>query len=144
MSTRQTLLTDFIERVWNRGESAAVPEYLAPLYTIHHDPGDPWEGRSLDQAGFIERLESSRAPFPDQRFNILHISESGNSVIIAWTWLATHREAAAGFPASGRQIAMSGASIYDFDEADRLTGHWQVADRLGVFQQLQANAAANR
>ncbi|WP_067736963.1 ester cyclase [Novosphingobium naphthalenivorans] len=144
MSPRQTRLAEFIERVWNRGESAAVPEYLAPLYTIRHDPGDPWEGRSLDHAGFIERLETSRAPFPDQRFTILHMSESGDRVIIAWTWLATHREAAAGFPATGQQIAMSGASIYDFDAEDRLTGHWQVADRLGVFQQLQAQAAANK
>ncbi|MCJ2186933.1 ester cyclase [Novosphingobium beihaiensis] len=142
MSIRQDRLAQFIERVWNRGESAAVPEFLAPLYTVRHDPGDPWEGRTLDQAGFIERLETSRAPFPDQRFTILHMSERDSSVIIAWTWLATHREAAAGFAPSGQPIAMSGASIYDFDDADRLTGHWQVADRLGVYQQLQAHAAA--
>ncbi|MCT2401127.1 ester cyclase [Novosphingobium mangrovi (ex Huang et al. 2023)] len=142
MTTRQKLLADFIERVWNRGESAAVPEFLAPLYTIRHDPGDPWEGRTLDQAGFVERLETSRTPFPDQRFAIVHMSESGDSVIIAWTWAATHHAAIAGFPASGQPIAMSGASVYSFDEDDRLTGHWQVSDRLGVFQQLQANAAA--
>jgi len=34
---------------------------------------------------------------------------------------------------------MSGATAYSFDAQDRLTGHWQIADRLGVFQQLQAN-----
>ena len=144
MSIRQTRLADFIERVWNRGESAAVPEFLAPLYTIRHDPGDPWEGRSLDHAGFIGRLETSRAPFPDQRFSVLHMSERADSVIIAWTWQATHSGAAAGFAPTGRAIAMSGASIYDFDRDHRLTGHWQVADRLGVFQQLQAHAAANK
>jgi hypothetical protein len=32
---------------------------------------------------------------------------------------------------------MSGMTVYDFDTADRLSGHWQIADRLGVYQQLQ-------
>jgi predicted ester cyclase len=40
-----------------------------------------------------------------------------------------------GFPASGKQIKMSGATVYYF-EGNRITGHWQITDRLGVFQQL--------
>ncbi len=35
------------------------------------------------------------------------------------------------------QIHMSGATVYGFDSEDCLTGHWQITDRLGVFQQLQ-------
>ncbi len=31
---------------------------------------------------------------------------------------------------------MSGATVYCVD-AGRLTGHWQVTDRLGVFMQLR-------
>lgn len=42
-------LREFIERVWNRGEIAAIAQFLAPLYTIHHDPGDPWEGKQLSR-----------------------------------------------------------------------------------------------
>ena len=29
-----------------------------------------------------------------------------------------------------------------FDNQDRLTGHWQITDRLGVYQQLQRNRSA--
>jgi hypothetical protein len=32
---------------------------------------------------------------------------------------------------------MSGATVYDFDPANRICGHWQVADRLGIYRQLQ-------
>ena len=142
MSDRQAILATFIDRVWNRGQSASVAQYLAETYTIHHDPGDPWEGRTLDQAGFVERLETSRLPFPDQRFRIIHSSESDETVAIAWTWTGTHSAPIAGFSATGRVISMSGASVYGFDALDRLTGHWQVSDRLSVFQQLQANAAS--
>jgi len=32
---------------------------------------------------------------------------------------------------------MSGATVFSFDGA-QATGHWQVSDRLSVFQQLTA------
>ena len=139
MSGRKAKLAAFIEAVWNRGDAAAVPCYLADAYTIHHDPGDPWEGRTLDPAAFIERLLQSRAPFPDQRFTVLRMAADADSVIMTWTWAATHLGDFPGFPATGQTIRMSGATAYVFNADDRLTGHWQIADRLGVFQQLQAN-----
>ena len=37
---------------------------------------------------------------------------------------------------------MSGATVYYFDDSERISGHWQIADRLGVFQQLRRNAGA--
>jgi predicted ester cyclase len=51
--------------------------------------------------------------------------------------LATHLGDYPGFPATGRRITMSGATVYFFGESDKLTGHWQITDRLGVYQQLQ-------
>lgn len=135
---RETRLTAFMEEVWNRGDAHAVARYLAPRYTIRHDPGDPWDGQTLDVAGFCDRLAQSRAPFPDQRFDIVHMATTGDDVMITWLWRATHQGEVAGFPPSGREIRMSGATVYSFDAEDRLTGHWQVTDRLGVFQQLAA------
>ena len=48
----------------------------------------------------------------------------------------------AGFPPTGRVLRMSGITIYYFDGGGRLTGHWQMVDRLGVFQQLAAKSGA--
>lgn len=130
----------FIEAVWNQGDSEAADRYLAPRYTIHHDPGDPWDGRELDLAGFKERARISRAPFPDQRFTIRDLTAQGDRVIIAWHWQATHLGEFPGFPATGQTLRMSGATVYHF-EGGRITGHWQVTDRLGVYLQLQQAAA---
>jgi predicted ester cyclase len=135
---REALLADFMEAVWNRGEASAAGRYLAARYTIRHDPGDPWEGQTLDVAGFCDRLVQSRAPFPDQRFEVRHMAVAGDEVMITWLWRATHQGEVAGFPPTGREIRMSGATVYGFDAEDRLTGHWQVTDRLGLFQQLAA------
>ena len=56
-------LVQFMARVWNDGDLGAVDEFVAAPYTIHSDPGDPWDGQTLSVAGFKERLLASRAPF---------------------------------------------------------------------------------
>lgn len=138
---RKSRLAEFMEAVWNKGDAAAVGAYVAPAYTIRHDPGDPWDGQTLDHAGYIERLKISRAPFPDQRFDIQLVVAGEGEVVITWLWQATHQGDLPGFPASGRTIRMSGATVYSFDEQDRIAGHWQITDRLGVYQQLTASRA---
>lgn len=138
-SSRKQWLVRFIQQVWNEGDADAADAYVADAYTIHHDPGDPWDGRVLDIAGFKDRVLRSRAAFPDQRFDIQGLFADGDSVVMTWLWAATHLGILAGFPATGKTVRMSGATVYGFDGHERLTGHWQITDRLGVFQQLQQN-----
>jgi steroid delta-isomerase-like uncharacterized protein len=143
MSTAEeiiALLTRFLEDVWNVGDVDASEKYLAPKYTIHHDPGDPWDHQELDFAGYKERVRLARAPFPDQRFTVKDVLADDNRVVITWLWGATHTGDIPGFPATGKHIAMSGATVYYFENG-RLSGHWQVADRLGVFMQLRQGMA---
>jgi steroid delta-isomerase-like uncharacterized protein len=137
---RKKLLTSFIEEVWSQGDIEACDDFLGETYAIRHDPGDPWDGQTLNRDGFKERVRFSRAPCPDQRFTIVSIFEDGDSVAIAWTWEATHKGDIAGFAATGARLTMSGLTVYDFDAENRIRGHWQVVDRLGVFQQLSENA----
>src|ERR1041385_844912 len=139
--SRKKLLSAFIEEVWSQGRVEACDDYIAESYAIRHDPGDPWDGQTLRREGFKERVRLSRAPCPDQRFTQTSILEDGGSVVIAWTWAALHTGDIAGFAATGAGLTMSGLTLYDFDDEDRITGHWQVVDRLGIFQQLTQNAA---
>lgn len=136
---RKAIVARFIGEVWDEGRADAADGFLAPTYRIHHDPGDPWDGQLLDHAGFRERVRLSRAAFPDQRFAIQAMFADADGVAVTWLWEATHRGDLPGFPATGKRIGMSGATVYYFDDKDRLTGHWQVSDRLGVYQQLQRN-----
>jgi predicted ester cyclase len=139
--SRKDRLAAFTRAVWDDGDADAADRYVAPLYTIRHDPGDPWDGQALDLAGYKDRVLKSRAAFPDQRFDIQGLYEDGDSVVMTWLWSASHRGDIPGFAATGKPVRMSGATVYTFDAEDRLTGHWQITDRLGVFQQLHRNAA---
>jgi steroid delta-isomerase-like uncharacterized protein len=87
--------------------------------------------------GKADAAERYSAPFPDQRFDLLETFSDDNAVVATWLWAGTHRGDLPGFPASGKQIKMSGATVYYFTN-DRIDGHWQIVDRLGVLQQLRS------
>jgi hypothetical protein len=55
----------------------------------------------------------------------------GDAIAVTWRWAATHLGDVPSFTATGKPLQMSGITVYDFDTADRLSGHWQIADRLG-------------
>lgn len=138
MADQRAIVTRFLEEVWNEGRLDAIPSYLGERYTIYSDPGDPWDGQTLDVAGFRERVRQSRAPFPDQRFTVTDLVAEPDKIAVTWTWTGMQTGELAGFPASGRRITMSGITVYYFD-GDRIVGHRQVVDRLGVYQQLQGS-----
>jgi len=137
-SPRIAAVKRLLSDVWSEGRLESVDSSIASSYTIRHDPGDPWEGRTLDVAGYKERVLLSRAPVPDQRFEIVDIVEGNSVVIVTWNWAATHQGDLPGMSATGKRITMTGATVYYF-EGDRITGHWQVADRLGVYRQINDN-----
>ena len=138
-SHNQQTLREFIEAVWNQGDLEAIPQFLGSEYSIHHDPGDPWEGQTLTVQGFQERVRISREPIPDQRFDIQQIYSDATTVCITWSWRGTHLGVISGFSPTGRTLQMSGATVYFFDPAGQIIGHWQIADRLGIYQQLTAD-----
>lgn len=125
-----------LSEVWSNGDLSACDRLLAAKYTVFHDPGDPWDQRELDLAGYKERVTQSRAPFPDQAFSVQEILGEGEKVVVSWMWNATHRGDLPGFPASNKRIAMSGITIYSFENG-LVSGHWQLTDRLGVYAQLR-------
>lgn len=136
---RKELLARFLDEVWSQGRIEHADRYVAPHYTLRHDPGDPWAGMTLDLEGYKDRVRRSRAPVPDQCFEVQEMFADDAAVVVSWLWHGTHQGEMAGFAPTGRVIRMSGMTIYYFDAEDRLTGHWQMVDRLGVFQQLAAS-----
>lgn len=132
---------DFTRDIWEEGRLSAVEDYIAPRYELFHTPGDPWHGKVLDHKAYKERMVTLREAFPDQKFDYRHVLVEGGQIGLFWTWKGTHRAEVAGFAATGRPVTMSGATWYGV-AGDKLTGHWQITDRLDVYQQLMANKAA--
>ncbi len=135
MSENSAVLRRFIDRVWNHADLAAVDELVGDTYTIHSDPGDPWDGQTLTREGLRARIAVSRAPFPDLRFELGEMVAQGDRVAVCWVMHGTQTGAMGERPPTGRTIRANGITIYHF-AAGRITGHRQVVDRLAVAQQL--------
>jgi predicted ester cyclase len=133
---RKAMLTGFLNDVWSSGDIERSDAYLAEAYTIHHDPGDPRQGQALGLEGFKARVALSRAPFPDLQFLVREMIADAGKVVATWLWPATKEATSPAFPRrEGAQDV--GSHVYYLDDQDRITGHWQTADRLGLYQQLQ-------
>ncbi len=124
------LVRDLHDIVWNAGDLAAVDRLIAPQYVIHSDPGDPWEGQTLDHAAYRQRVGYSRRAFPDLRFTIHDIFGTDQRVCVRWSAEGTHAGDLPGLPATGQRLRFAGQTIYEV-AGGRIAGHWQVVDRLG-------------
>jgi predicted ester cyclase len=63
------------------------------------------------------------------------ISE-GDNVVVFWVMSGTHLGPLADLPATGKHFAITGITIYDFDEDGKVAGHIQAYDRLGFAGQM--------
>ena len=131
----KAVVSTLIEQVWNQGNVTKLSEVIAPAYRIHRDPGDPWEGKTLDLATFEQRLANARKVLPDLHFDLEDILADGDKVVVRWRYRATHKGDLPNFKATGQSVDVSGLTIYQLEDG-KITGHWQETDRFSMMMQL--------
>ncbi|WP_394834957.1 ester cyclase [Pendulispora rubella] len=134
----EVAISELYDLVWSRGDYDAIDALVAPRYTIHSDPGDPWERKSLDREAYRARVQYSRTAFPDLAFVIHDIVAAGNRVAVRWSAEGTHAGDLRDLPATGKRLSFTGQTFYEI-QGDRAAGHWQIIDRLDFVQQLPRN-----
>lgn len=73
-----SLVSNLYRLVWNEREYSAIERLVAPQYVIHSDPGDPWEGETLDRREYEERVDYSRDAFPELAFTVHEAVSAGD------------------------------------------------------------------
>ena len=63
--SNETILKEFVKKVWNEKDFDSIPLFVDNEYSIHLDTGDLWEGKTLNNTEFKTRLEFSFNSFPD-------------------------------------------------------------------------------
>lgn len=133
----KSILSAFMEQVWNHGDFSQLENFVAPAYEIKNDPGDPWEGQTLTITTFKERVLYSKNAFPDLHFEIQEMIAENQKVVASWIMSGTHQGDLPQLPASGKSFSISGITIYYFEEG-KLCGHTQAFDQLGFLSQIEA------
>lgn len=135
MSYQKEAVKKLIDEVWSQGNLEIVDQLIAQQYIIKHDPGDSWDGKTLDLATFKERIQMSHRVFPDQKFYIEDLICEEDKVAVSWRFTGTHKCDIPGLAATNKNVNVSGMTIYYFSNG-KIVGHWQVVDRLGFLNQL--------
>lgn len=133
-NNKKSLIT-LIDEVWSKGNYKVVDQLISPNYTIRHDPGDPWENKTIDLATYKARAKMSRDVFPDQKFYIEDLVCSDNKIAISWRFTGTQEGKIPELPVTNKKVNVSGMTIYYFSQG-KIIGHWQVVDRMGLIQQF--------
>ncbi|MGW4564030.1 ester cyclase [Streptomyces sp. NPDC004561] len=103
---------------------------------IHsHDPVNPQDTIGLDNARSEYRMW--RAAF-DFAFTVEDVLAQDDRACARWSWNATHRGDFLGIGATGRQVAMTGMTLFRFADDGKIAEIWWHEDQLGLMQQLGA------
>ena len=130
------IIEDLYALVWNQNDMGLVDRIVAPEYTIHSDPGDNWDGKTLNRETYKQRVQCSRKAFPDLKFEIKALIGQGDLVSVRWEAIGTQLGDIGNLKATGKKLSFHGQTIYEVKKI-LVSGHWQVIDRLGFIEQLR-------
>ncbi|MFJ7100904.1 ester cyclase [Streptomyces albogriseolus] len=132
------LNTDTARRFFEVAVTSDDLSGLAGLVEEHyrgHDPANEQDVLGLDH--LRRELDEWRGGF-DFTFRVEdHIAE-GDRVCTRWVWKATHRADFLGIPATGKDISMTGTTIFRFGDNGKIVEGWWEYDRLGLMAELGA------
>jgi steroid delta-isomerase-like uncharacterized protein len=127
MSTEQNkaLVLRFEEEVWNGRNPSRVDQIFAASH-IFRAAGSP----PLDREGHRQMIAHFQGAFPDGRNTTDDLIADEERVAQRWTYRGTHQGAFQGIPPTGRQVTLTGISIWRV-EGGKIVESWHELDTWG-------------
>jgi steroid delta-isomerase-like uncharacterized protein len=133
----KAMVRQTFEEIWNRGNFAVIDERFASDYI----------GHSVSQIrgpeGGKQFAAAIRSAFPDYQYTVEDEITEGDRVVHRWTVRGMHEGEFQGMPPSGKQIEMTGITIFRIANGKLIEG-WTNKDVLGMLQQLGAVPARDK
>lgn len=127
----KTIVREFIDALYTRGDLSAVDRYLAEDYVDHNPP----MGVSPDREGWRTAGRMIRAACPDWHSDLHRLVAEGDIVAEHFTASGTHLGTLLGVPPTGRTLTLRGVNIFRI--ADGLVAErWAQLDDLGMMTAL--------
>ena len=119
-------------QLWNTGNLALADEALAPDFIDHLHPELAPGPESVKK-----EVAAFRAAFPDAQITVEQIIGEGDTVAFRFVLHATHQGTFAGFPATGKQVVLTGMDFIRI-AGGKIVEVWSSQDTLSFLLQLGA------
>ncbi|MFH8767898.1 ester cyclase [Streptomyces sp. NPDC017958] len=124
----------FFDTVAIQGPLPALNDLIAEHYH-DHDPANEQDQLGLDN--MRREIEMWRNAF-DFTFTIEDQITQADRVCTRWSWNGIQTGEFMGLPNTGRQVSMTGTTVFRFDHDGKICEAWWQYDRLGLLGQLGA------
>ena len=126
----KAIIHRWFEEVWTGGRVSSIDALMAPECVVH-GLGENMRGPE----DFKPFHSAYRRAFPDVRIAVDDIIAEGDIVAARWSGTGTHSGDGLGFPATGRQVRLSGMTFARVQNGKLVEG-WNIFDQLGMLQQM--------
>ena len=135
MEDNKTIERRWFEEVWNGRSVGAIDRRMAPECVVH---GLDRTGQDLiGPAGFKPFHQAFLNAFGNLHIDVEDVIEEGDKIAIRWTATGHHTGDGLGFPATNREMHVSGVTIARI-RGGKLGEGWNNFDALTMLQQLGA------
>jgi len=125
------MVRNTLQKIWNRGDFSAIENRFSSDYVGHSIT--PVRGPE----GARQFAAVVRGAFSGYRYTVEDEIGEGDRVVHRWTATGIHEDEFQGIPATGKEVKISGMSIYRVADGKFIEG-WTTVDMLGVMRQLGA------
>ena len=115
----------------NQNDMAALDEIVSADIISHSALPELPAGRE----GGKMAHQGSLAAFPDGRTTTDDLVAEGDKVVERFTFVGTHKGDFLGIPATGKQVKVTGMSIFRIANG-KIVEHWGENDGMGLLMQL--------
>jgi steroid delta-isomerase-like uncharacterized protein len=126
----KVLIRRYLEECIAKNDMSLMDEFLAANYVWH----EPSAG-DLDLQAYKQFQPTVLAAFPDGHWAIDDMVAEGDKVAWRFTFCGTHLGEFMGFPATGRQVRLSGMVISRVAQG-KVAEEWEIYDAMGMMRQL--------
>ena len=126
----KTVVHDYIEALFTRGDLSAVDRYLAPAF-VNHDPPFGLEGRE----GIRAAAAAVRTGCPDWHSEQHRLVAEGDYVVEHFTASGTQTGPLFGAAPTGDTVTLQGIQIFRLRDGI-IVERWGRLDELGLLGQL--------
>jgi steroid delta-isomerase-like uncharacterized protein len=131
LEANKDVIRAYVETIFNQQQLDRADEFVASDYVDH--AALPGQAPGLE--GAKQKWAMYLAGIPDLRVTIEELVAEGDNVGVRRSYAGTHQGELLGIPATGKQVRISGISIFRL-AGGKVAEQWEQLDRLALMQQL--------